>query len=315
MKREDSAYCSSTSSTVSSQETEVNKFPTNKSAQDTALTSAATDDVQSSTKPSHHPTLSLVDSNNNNNEETDSEFNHEDDYTEDNLDQLKQTIMNLDLKSSSNMLHLDQISEMNFDTRAEKNDSPSTTISSVNNHSVGKLRSNRNSSSIRDSIGELSQLMTMSISVSNNHSGSTSLNDEPTSTTPKSSASSSKLRRISAASMTSSTNQSNLQQQQQQTPPMFKPPSNLPPAENSEIIQIDIDTFRLLMQDMQNTKIILYKLANVLREPQVNTNLNNSDSSLFSSDDMKPADDLQSLMASNPLISSLYNYVSISNAD
>jgi len=324
LKREDSAYCSSTSSTVSSQETEINKFPTKKSTHETVLSGASTD-PHATTKsghhnPHHHHTLILVDSNNNNNEETDSEFNHDEDYSEDNLDQLKQTIMNLDLKSSSNMLHLDQISEMNFDTRAEKNDSPSTTISSVNNHTLGKIRSNRNSSSIRDSIGELSQLMNMSISVSNNHSASPSLNDESSSTnsstTPKSSISSSKLRRTSAASIGNTTNQSNVQQlqhqqqQQQQTQPMFKPPSNLPPAENSEVIQIDIDTFRLLMQDMQNTKIILYKLANVLREPQVNNNLNNSDCSLFSSDDMKPPDDLQSLMASNPLISSFYNYVS-----
>lgn len=285
MKREDSAYCSSTSSTVSSQETEINnKFPNSKIP------------IEEPDKAEEAP--------NDLNEETDSEFNHdeeEEDYTEDNLDNLKQTIMNLDLKSSSNMLNLDQISELNFDLKQDRN---SVVSSSGNNR-------NRNRSSIRDSIGELSQLMTMSVSgVSNQLTNSaspsltgTSLSEEASTASNKSS----KQRRTSSTSLGN-----NLTAVQQQQQPMFRPPSNLPPAENSEIIQIDIDSFRLIMQDIQNTKIILYKLANILREPQSTAsnsfNLNNSDN-VFNTDDFKP-DDLQSLMANNPLVSSFYNYVS-----
>lgn len=58
--------------------------------------------------------------------------------------------------------------------------------------------------------------------------------------------------------------------------PMFKPPSNLKPAENSEVIELDIDTYRMLLQDLQNTKTILHKLVNVLREPSANSFNNNN---------------------------------------
>jgi hypothetical protein len=46
----------------------------------------------------------------------------------------------------------------------------------------------------------------------------------------------------------------------------FKMPSNLPPVENGEVITIDIETYRMLVQEIQDTKIILHKLAQVLRE-------------------------------------------------
>ncbi len=49
--------------------------------------------------------------------------------------------------------------------------------------------------------------------------------------------------------------------------PMFKPPSQLPPVENGEVITLDIETYRFIMQDLQSTKAILYKVANMLREP------------------------------------------------
>lgn len=53
---------------------------------------------------------------------------------------------------------------------------------------------------------------------------------------------------------------------QQQSQPMFRLPSNLPPIENGEVIQMDIETYRALMQDLHNFKTILHKLANTLRD-------------------------------------------------
>jgi hypothetical protein len=81
--------------------------------------------------------------------------------------------------------------------------------------------------------------------------------------------------------------------------PMFKPPSQLPPVENGEVIQLDIETYRFLMQDLQSTKAILYKVANMLREP--------TNESVFES---SQPEDFQNAIISNPLISSLYNHVS-----
>ena len=49
--------------------------------------------------------------------------------------------------------------------------------------------------------------------------------------------------------------------------PMFRPPSNLPPVENGEVIVLDIEAYRLIMQDVQNLKTLLYRFANGLREP------------------------------------------------
>jgi hypothetical protein len=46
----------------------------------------------------------------------------------------------------------------------------------------------------------------------------------------------------------------------------FKMPSNLPPVENGEVITIDIETYRQLVQDLQDTKIILHRLIHLLRE-------------------------------------------------
>ncbi len=254
IKREDSAYCSSTSSTVSSQDTELNKFPLSLNHQQ----------QQQQQQQQSHPS--------NNEEETDSEFNHLDtDYTEDNLnaiDNLKQTIMNLDLKSSSNILNLDQISDLNFDLNKERN-----SVCSTNSSNNNKQRLNRQSSNIRDSFAEL------------NHLSST----------------------LTGNNTTNNNNNNN---------GMFRPPSNLPPAESSEIIQIDLDSFRLIMQDMQNTKMLLYKLSNILREPPppppppTTSDTNNSDFNLLN-EDFKSDDFImtQSFMANNPLVSSFYNHV------
>ncbi len=193
------------------------------------------------------------------------------DYTEDNLnaiDNLKQTIMNLDLKSSSNILNLDQISDLNFDLNKERN-----SVCSTNSSNNNKQRLNRQSSNIRDSFAEL------------NHLSST----------------------LTGNNTTNNNNNNN---------GMFRPPSNLPPAESSEIIQIDLDSFRLIMQDMQNTKMLLYKLSNILREPPppppppTTSDTNNSDFNLLN-EDFKSDDFImtQSFMANNPLVSSFYNHV------
>lgn len=77
---------------------------------------------------------------------------------------------------------------------------------------------------------------------------------------------------MSSTSVTSSPGSLNQNQQQQQsqqgqTAPLFRLPSNLPPIENGEVIQMDIETYRALMQDLQNFKTILHKLASSLREP------------------------------------------------
>jgi hypothetical protein len=78
----------------------------------------------------------------------------------------------------------------------------------------------------------------------------------------------------------------------------FKPPTNLKPIENGETIQLDIETYRSLLQDIQNTKIILYKLANILREPHLVNTVLNENGDLHESDDVN-----------NSLISSFYNHV------
>jgi len=61
--------------------------------------------------------------------------------------------------------------------------------------------------------------------------------------------------------------------------PMFRPPSNLPPAENSEVIQLDIETYRAILQDAQQTKVLLCKLFNMLSS-------NSADSQLISENQM-----------------------------
>lgn len=286
IKREDSAYCSSTSSTVSSQEAEMNN----------KISPAKDEELESDELKNE-----LI----NHNEETDSEFvNADDDYAEDNLntiDNLKQTIMNLDLKSSSHLLNLDQISELNFDLNNNNSNSNNKQDNRNSICSVSKLKlANRNS--IRDSIGELSQLMSTSVSCASPTCEEKTPTSGTTTTTNTNNNNNNKQRRSSS---TSASNSASVSSQ------LFRPPSNLPPAENSEIIQLDIDSFRLIMQDIQNTKMILYKLASVLREPQtLNSCSDTTTTSNLLCDEFKP-DDLLSLMTNNPLITSFYNYQSM----
>lgn len=49
----------------------------------------------------------------------------------------------------------------------------------------------------------------------------------------------------------------------------FKLPSNLPAPsveDGGEVIQIDVETYRLLVQDLQDCKLILHKLASLMRD-------------------------------------------------
>jgi hypothetical protein len=136
-----------------------------------------------------------------------------------------------------------------------------------------------------------------------------------------------------------SSSSTSLQQQQQQQP-MFRPPSNMPPLSDGEVIQLDIDTYRMLLHDLQSTKTLLHKLVTLLREPSTvnhqcsclhnnykynnyNSNsMTNSitsstvlDNKLFdsnsSSNDLIESPEYMTMMDDNPLLTSLHNYVSI----
>jgi hypothetical protein len=148
-----------------------------------------------------------------------------------------------------------------------------------NNPAVNKISFKSNKSNIQDSIGELTNLINDELYNSSTTQGT-------------------KQRRASSTSSANNILANGLIQ------PMFKPPSSLPPIENSEVISIDIDTFRLIMQDLQNTKTILYKLAHLLKEPS--TSFGNSNSNENSMCEFQP-DDIQNMIISNPLVSSLYN--------
>lgn len=115
--------------------------------------------------------------------------------------------------------------------------------------------------SIRDSVGELNHLMLLS---------STSLSSNENQEALK-------ARRPSSASLNNQTIAQN------SASPMFKPPSNLPPIENGEIIQMDIESYRLLMSDLQNCKLLLHKLAYILKEPTSATEFQGDDNPLLSS--------------------------------
>ena len=125
-----------------------------------------------------------------------------------------------------------------------------------------------------------------------------------------------KQRRTSSTSLTSTSTATTTHHA------MFKPPSNLPPVGNSEIIQLDIDTYRLIMQELHTTKAILHKLSYALREPSGaggggsvgNTGhgqqlpQTSSDLITLPSECIQP-DEMLSPMAANPLISSFYSHV------
>ena len=90
------------------------------------------------------------------------------------------------------------------------------------------------------------------------------------------------------------------QEIQETSSTMLKPPSNLPPVENGELIVLDLETYRLLMQDLQNCKIILHKLGAVLKEPSLLCNQNSEDNH---------GNGVQPNEFFNPLLESLYQVI------
>lgn len=150
---------------------------------------------------------------------------------------------NMSLESSSSLLKRDD---------SAYNSSTSSTVSSSNDtedvkeekadSKIAKPNANRSKTSIEESVGELNQLIVSSSSIcsalSVNHEEKVEQKD--TSVT-----------------------------QAAPPPPIFKPPSNLPPVENGEVIVLDIETYRLLMQDLQSCKLILHKLGAILKEPSL----------------------------------------------
>jgi hypothetical protein len=228
-KKDDSAYCSSISSTVSSQDAELNKLQ-EKSGDLNIQNINNNSELQSSCEIENQKNLEK-----------------ENQDIKNSIDQLEKSNLNLkesliDVEKNSNNLH------------------HQNGINCSNN-----LKSKRNS--IKDSIGELNQLL-LSSTAANQLTNSMNANILHEEITNKASNSLNiKQRRTSSTSLTAACmtacNSSS-------SSPMFRPPSNLPPVENSEIIELDIDTYRLIMQDLQNTKSILHKLSNFLREPIYN---------------------------------------------
>ena len=121
--------------------------------------------------------------------------------------------------------------------------------------------------SIKESVSELNQLLLTSSS--NSLCSSLTCNEEPVGLTSNANISQSScataLSRQQAARGTSSP-LLNLNSNQSATNVTFKMPSNLTPVENSELITLDIDTYRAILQELQDTKIMLHKLANLLKE-------------------------------------------------
>jgi hypothetical protein len=281
-KKEDSAYSSSTSSTVSSQEAESrisflsNEFKNpNKT---NLLDSSSTDNFSSAKNTNQEKSIVTLENENgenkNSNNENDLKILTSVEFTEEtNLNvtqEFKQSIVNLETDNSRICKDGDSISL--------------TTNKEQSSHSrLSKSSHNK----IQDSLGELNNLMmTSSSSIA---SSIPVTNEEST----LKNSNSLKHRKSSMFSMNQSTNG-------QHVSPMFKPPSQLPPVENGEVIQLDIETYRFLMQDLQSTKAILYKVANMLREPTTEC--------VF---DSPQSEDFQNAIISNPLISSLYNHVSL----
>lgn len=257
IKREDSAYCSSTSSTVSSQEVEISKFPVNnllmqsntnkEESNHNEQVEVKNDDLKS--EPDQiEPEIKQLESSDDliNSEEFKSanileekiesiESTGTNQSVEKNEETQKPECANEDFKKAMDIESNDEVNEGDF--------------VSIKPNSSGKKLTKRNS--IKESIGELNELMSNT---------SLTLNDES-----KPNNACGKQRRTSSASLSQASGSSG--STHNSSAPMFRPPSNLPPTENGEVIQLDIETYRLLLQDLQNTKTILHKLVNVLREP------------------------------------------------
>lgn len=195
--------------------------------------------------------------------------------------------------------NLDQVS-LN-DAKMLKSATASAKSSMIMRSSAASGRTN----SIRDSVGELKDLML----ISSTSIGSSTLETDNDQLVQQPHLlhhhHHQKVRRTSSASLTGGVGGAGGSNTGHPAMPMFKPPSNLPPIENGEVIQMDIETYRLLMQDLQNFKTILHKLAGTLREPTNygggDATANNGNSNIF---DFQ-IDDLQS-MVNNPLLSSFY---------
>ena len=250
IKREDSAYCSSTSSTVSSQDVEINRY-----------NSKSNCELCSGTSSTNEITTDCMANKTDGNE---AHLNSKNDDLDDN---------NLSDNIESDM-------------RLNENDD------SIKSNSI----SSKIVPSIKESFDELNQLKQQQHLL--NSQSTDVLDDLSLDNSSIKNCANLRQRRTSLNSVNSNLSTST-------NSPMFKPPSKLPPCENSEIIQIDIETFRLVMQDIQNTKTILYKLAHLLREPTSNafSNNGNNDNLL----DFQP-DDFQNLINNNPLVSSFYSH-------
>jgi hypothetical protein len=144
-----------------------------------------------------------------------------------------------------------------------------------------------NNTSIKESVGELNQLMLMSTSsicssliginedvaaaaatttTTVSHSNSThNVAKDSNNNNNKLTNSIIKQRRTSSSSLSLNNNLSSIPAAASSVI-QFKIPSNLPPVENGEMITMDLETYRLLVQDLQDTKIILHKLINILRD-------------------------------------------------
>ncbi|CAF0765729.1 unnamed protein product [Brachionus calyciflorus] len=173
------------------------------------------------------------------------------------------------------------------------NSSTSSTVSSSNDQDEIKnkiedkknktcVNNNTSKSSIEKSVGELNQLIVSSSSIC---SSTTASQDE-------------KIEKLNSKESVSVG---------PAPPPIFKPPSNLPPVENGEVIVLDIETYRLLLQDLQSCKIILHKLGAVLKEPST---LNHE----LGQGDINSTDDVHNSEIVNPLLSSFYQHQSVFEA-
>lgn len=254
MKREDSAYCSSTSSTVSSQEVEIcNKISDSK--------------IGNQSNSVNYKTGVQSDSNEQNNNSYDEQKFQSIENDNDIISEKDHIDLNALITSiEPNEVTTDTPQEILIDEKpetsiAESNDEFDDDELSTSINTMNRKLIKRNS--IKESIGELNQLMS-----------SASLEETPRSIARQRRTSSTSINSQIGTSLNSGIGS-----------PMFRPPSNLPPAENSELIELDIDTYRLLLQDLQNTKTILYKLANILREPSSNSipNNNNTNPETFDS--------------------------------
>lgn len=247
IKREDSAYCSSTSSTVSSQEVEINKFPMNNMIQSKSNSEFSSHEEQADElsncaqleKP-QSPELNKINS-----------IKIDDIIVSQKFELESKDIGTETVNNKNEHEKPDETEPDLIPSQDAKDDQTSELISKNSNQHqpIGKQNS------IKESIGELNQLMSTS-SIGTNFTDDTNQKTNNI-----------KQRRTSSTSLThvsgSSSNGESL--------PMFRPRSNLPPVENSEVIELPIDEYRLLLQDLQNTKTLLYKLFNQLREPSLNS--------------------------------------------